>query len=130
MQNFPQRKDAWIRKQIIAPKGHVLVAFDYGQLEGCTAAMCSKDKVLVKALWEDYDIHMEWAEIDCQKYPAIGAVDKALRSRIKNKLVFPAIFGAANKSIASYLNAPEDVIDDLWMNFGKPLTGWLNGRMH
>jgi uracil-DNA glycosylase family 4 len=120
MQNFPQRHDAWIRKQIVAPKGHVLVAFDYGQLEGCTAAMCSKDKVLVKALWEDYDIHQEWAEKFTAKYPAAGPPD---RSRIKNKLVFPAIFGAQNKSIAGYLNAPEDVIDDLMNEFWKTFHG-------
>jgi uracil-DNA glycosylase family 4 len=120
MQNFPQRKDAWVRKQIVAPKGHVLVAFDYGQLEGCTAAMCSKDKVLVKALWEDYDIHQEWAEKFTAKYPAAGPPD---RSRIKNKLVFPAIFGAQNKSIAGYLNAPEDVIDDLMDEFWETFTG-------
>jgi uracil-DNA glycosylase family 4 len=120
MQNFPQRNDAWIRRQIVAPKGHVLVAFDYGQLEGCTAAMCSKDKVLVKALWEDYDIHQEWAEKFTAKYPAAGPPD---RSRIKNKLVFPAIFGAQNKSIAGYLGAPEDVIDDLMDEFWETFDG-------
>jgi len=120
MQNFPQRRDAWIRKQIVAPKGHLLVAFDYGQLEGCTAAMCSKDKVLVKALWEDYDIHQEWAEKFTARYPAAGPPN---RSRIKNKLVFPAIFGAQNKSIAGYLDAPEDVIEDLMDEFWETFDG-------
>lgn len=123
MQNFPQRKDSWIRKQIVAPKGHVFVAFDYGQLEGCTAAMCSKDKVLVKALWEDYDIHMEWAQKLAARYPEIGVADKALRARVKNKLVFPAIFGAKNSSIADYLKVPEDVIDDIMDSFWETFDG-------
>lgn len=126
MQNFPQRKDAWVRRQIIAPKGHMLVAFDYGQLEGCTAAMCSKDKVLVKALWEDYDIHMEWSHKLAAKYPAIGTVDKSLRSRVKNKLVFPAIFGAKNESIAGYLGIPQDPIDDLMEEFWRTFYGLKN----
>jgi len=129
MQNFPQRRDAWIRRQIVAPKGHTLVAFDYGQLEGCTAAMCSKDKVLVKALWEDYDIHQEWAEKYAAKYPAGGPPD---RSRIKNKLVFPAIFGAQNKSIAGYLGAPEEIIEDLMDEFWETFDGlaeWQDALM-
>lgn len=122
IQNFPQRNDAWIRKQIVAPKGHVLVAFDYGQLEGCTAAMCSKDKALVKALWEDYDIHQEWADKAAAKYKPLKEVKK-LRSFIKNKLVFPAIFGAANSSIAGYLNVPEHIIDDLMDEFWATFHG-------
>ncbi len=132
MQNFPQRRDAWVRKQIIAPKGHVLVAFDYGQLEGCTAAMCSKDKVLVKALWEDYDIHMEWTQKLAARHPEIGPADKALRSRVKNKLIFPAIFGAKNSSIADYLKVPEDVIDDLMDEFWETFDGlaeWQDALM-
>jgi DNA polymerase-1 len=134
MQNFPQRKDAWVRKQIIAPKGHVLVAFDYGQLEGCTAAMVSKDKVLVKSLWEDYDIHMEWAQKLAKKYPAIGLADANLRQQVKGKLVFAAFFGAANKSIASpaYLNVPEEIIDDLMDEFWETFDGlaeWQDALM-
>lgn len=130
MQNFPQRKDAWVREQIVAEDGHVLLAFDYGQLEGCTAAMCSKDKVLIKALWEDYDIHMEWAIKAAERYPAIinGSmkdpnVAKPFRSLIKNKLVFPAMFGAQDKSIAGYLNIPEDVVSDLMDEFWSTFHG-------
>jgi uracil-DNA glycosylase family 4 len=132
MQNFPQRKDSWIRKQIVAPKGHVFVALDYGQLEGCTAAMVSKDKVLVKALWEDYDIHMEWAQKLAARYSEIGVADKALRARVKNKLVFPAIFGAKNSSIADYLKVPEDVIDDIMDEFWETFDGlaeWQDALM-
>jgi uracil-DNA glycosylase family 4 len=132
MQNVPQRADAWVRNQIAAKKGHVLLAFDYGQLEACTAAMCSKDKVLIKALWEDYDIHMEWAQKTAHLYPEIIGgrkyltdkdVMKKFRSKIKNKLVFPAIFGAQNKSIAGYLDIPEEVIDKLMDEFWATFYG-------
>ena len=132
MQNFPQRNDAWVRNQVAAEDGHVLLAFDYGQLEACTAAMCSKDKVLVKALWEDYDIHLEWAQRTARQYPAIiggikninnKGVMKAFRSRIKNKLVFPAIFGAQNSSIAGYLGMPVEEIDKLMRAFWKEFYG-------
>ena len=141
MQNFPKRNDAWVRKIIKPPKNHIFLAFDYGQLEGCTAAMCSRDKVLVKALWEQYDIHMEWTEKLVKRYPLwLGGGEsltdkktaKRYRSVVKNKLVFPAIFGASNDSIASYLKIPDDVADDLMDEFWGTFTGlkrWQDGVM-
>lgn len=140
-QNWPMRKDAWVRRQIVAPKGHVIVAFDYGQLEACTAAICSRDKVLVKALWDDYDIHMEWTQRLVKRYPLLlGGTEslsdkptaKKYRSLVKNKLVFPAIFGAANNSIAGYLKTPEEVIDDLMDEFWSTFHGlkqWQDNLM-
>lgn len=140
-QNWPSRNDKWVRKQIVAPKGHVLLAFDYGQLEGCTGAMCSKDKTFVKALWEDYDMHMEWAQRAATLCPAyIGgshnmadkAVMKTFRSLIKNKMVFPAFFGAAKESVAGYLagatgvEAPKRVIDKLFDEFWRDFRGTYN----
>ena len=134
-QNWPSRNDKWVRKQIVAAKNHVLVAFDYGQLEACTAAMCTKDKVLVKALWEDYDIHMSWAERVAKVYPqAIGgkanASDKTImkkfRGLIKNKLVFPVIFGASNASVAGYLNMPQDIVDGIMQEFWQEFYGLAN----
>jgi DNA polymerase I-like protein with 3'-5' exonuclease and polymerase domains len=122
----------------VAPKGHVLVAFDYGQLEGCTGAMCSKDKVFVKALWEDYDMHMVWAERTAKLWPAyIGGahnytdknVMEKFRGLIKNKMVFPAFFGAASTSIAGYLTsatgveAPKHVIEKLFNDFWSEFSG-------
>jgi DNA polymerase-1 len=119
-----------VRKQIVAEPGHVLVAFDYGQLEACTAAMCTKDKVLVKALWEDYDIHMEWSQKAAKIYPPFierfgtdaGGFKKA-RSVIKNKLVFPVIFGASNASVAGYLDMPQDPVDKLMAEFWRTFDG-------
>jgi len=137
-QNWPSRNDKWVREQVVAEKGHVLLAFDYGQLEGCTGAMCSKDKTFVKALWEDYDMHMEWAQRAAKLWPAyIGGSHmyddkttmKTFRGLIKNKLVFPAFFGAAKESIAGYLSAatgveaPKHVIEKLFNDFWKDFSG-------
>lgn len=124
-QNWPQRADSWVRAQVEAPEGHVILALDYGQLEGCTAAMCSKDKVLVKALWDDYDIHMEWAQKLAKRYPDSlqGVNMDKFRSRVKNKLVFPAIFGAKNSSIAEYLSIPIEPVDDLMEEFWATFNG-------
>lgn len=140
-QNWPSRNDKWVRRQVTAPKGHLLVAFDYGQLEACTAAMCTKDRVLVQALWDDYDIHMEWAVKAAHRYPdAIDGLDnlndkkimKAFRSLVKNKLVFPAMFGATNKSVAEYLRMPIEpvnkLMDEFWATFSG-LHRWQKGLM-
>jgi uracil-DNA glycosylase family 4 len=138
-QNFPQRSDSWVRKQIIAPPGHKIIAADYGQLEACSGAMCSRDPYLVKVLWEDYDTHMFWSEVlnkvlikHYGKEKAIEIIGdfsdpkiaKKIRSRIKNKLVFPAFFGAQNKSIAGYLNLDLTVIDDVMKQFWKTFAGF------
>lgn len=137
-QNWPKRNDEWVRKQQVPPKGHVFVSFDYGQLEGCTGAMCSKDKVFIKALWEDYDMHMEWAQRAAFLHPAyIGgkhmltdkATMKTFRGLVKNKLVFPAFFGAAEDSVAGYLTnatgveAPKAIIKQLFTEFWKYFNG-------
>lgn len=134
-QNWSKRNDEWVREQVAPAKGCKLVAFDYGQLEACTAAMCTKDKVLVKSLWEDYDIHAEWSQKAARLYPtAIGglenitdkAVMKKFRSIIKNKLVFPAMFGASNQSVAGYLDMPIEPVDKLMNEFWDTFHGLHN----
>lgn len=148
LQNFPKRgADVWVRSQIVPPPGHLLVAVDYGQLEACTGAMCSKDKYLVKALWEDYDTHAEWARKTALKEPAlIGGkanlenkdVMKKFRSLIKNKLVFPSFFGASNQSVRGYLHnatgfdveqcVVDALMDEFWSTFSG-MDSWQKRTM-
>lgn len=137
LQNWPHRTDSWLREQIVAEQikegfagKHYIVAADYGQLEACTAAMCSKDPVLVKALWEDTDVHMQWAGRLAVLCPdRVGgdfnspSVAKSFRSLVKNKLVFPAIFGATNSSIAEYLTLDQRYIDELMVEFWDVFDG-------
>ncbi len=141
-QNWPKRNDAWVRQQVVPDKGHVFLAFDYGQLEGCTSAICSGDKVMIKALWENYDFHMEWAHKLAGLYPQVvggsysamkdAKVAKKLRGIAKNKLVFPAIFGAQDNSIHGYLmnatgvDIPESVINKLMNEFWTTFSGLRN----
>jgi len=130
MQNFPHRSDAWVREQIVAYKDCAIVAADYGQLEMCGAAMCSADPYLVKVLWDDYDTHMDWASklaVLCPERVGGDFSDpklaKAFRSLVKNKLVFPAIYGATNNSIAGYLNIDVSYIDTLMDEFWDTFKG-------
>lgn len=141
LQNYPKRADAWVRKLVVPPPGHVFIAIDYGQLEACTGAMCSKDKFLTKALWEDYDIHAEWSRRTALMYPAFVGGKKGLddkdtmkkfRALIKNKLVFPAFFGASPQSVRSYLvnatgvDVDQRIIDKLFDNFWSYFNGVAN----
>jgi DNA polymerase-1 len=130
MQNFPQRADAWVREQVTAGKGHYIVAADFGQLEACTAAMCTKDPVLVNSLWDEYDIHYFWASKLAKLAPErVGGdfndpeVSDNFRSLVKNKLTFPAIYGAQNSSIAGYLSVSESIIDKLMKEFWETFCG-------
>lgn len=129
LQNWPKREDNWARKPVVPPPKHLLVAIDYGQLEACTGAMCSKDNHLVESLWADYDIHKDWAITFQGLYPTetIDLGLKKLRSLIKNKLVFPAFFGATAESITGYLSSAlgfevdlgkvERLLDKFWDKF-------------
>jgi len=147
LQNYPKRHDAWVRQLIVPPQGQVMVAIDYGQLEGCTGAMCSKDTYLCKALWDDYDLHMDWAKLIAREKPAVvGGRDylndkdamKQWRSLVKNKLVFPAFYGANADSIAGYLNNAtglefsEQYVDRVLDRFWHVLSGmksWQDNLM-
>lgn len=141
LQNYPKRKDAWVRNQVKARKKQVVVAVDYGQLEACTGAMCSRDRYLTKALWHDYDIHMEWAQkfahdepglIGGKKFLKDPVVMKNFRSLIKNKMVFPAFFGAANESVHGYLvtatgfDVSQKIVDKRMDEFWSTFNGMAN----
>lgn len=129
-QNWPVRKDGWIRKCVVAPKGHVLLKVDYGQIEARVIGMMSKDPVWVKALWEKHDVHMDWARKLAHAYPRrIGGkqyltdktVMKTFRTDIKNQWTFPLFYGCMLKSAAEYLSIPEFVLkpyyDEFWDEF-------------
>jgi len=139
MQNFPQRNDSWVREEIEAQEGYVIVACDYSQLEMCAAGMCTKDKVLVKYLWEDYDSHYFWASRLAELCPErVGGdfndpkIAKKLRSEVKNLLVFPAIYGSSNGSMAEGLGVDIKIINELMSEYWGTFTGikqWQNNLL-
>ncbi len=131
-QNFPSRKDRSIRSQIVAPKGHVMVAADYGQIEARVLAMDSGDEFLIKAFREDYDIHIEWARRLAEIHPQrIGGrrylddkdVMKRFRSDVKNQFVFPLFYGAWVGSVSKNSDIPIGKIDKVASEFWETFTG-------
>lgn len=129
-QNYPKRKNADIREQIKAEEGWWLLSVDYGQIEYRVIAMLSKDRAVVQALWENYDVHMEWFEKIAYRYPVwVGGkkfikdpdIRKQFRNKAKNEWVFPLFFGASFNSVAKYLgidpNILRPVYDEFWDTF-------------
>lgn len=126
-QNWPKRNDKQVRSQIRPRANQRVVSFDYGQIQARNVAMESKDAALVKAFWDRYDIHADWAERIVRAYPRwIDGGVKALkdketlskyRNQAKNRMVFPAFFGARFKKIAKELGIPEAIAQDLLEQF-------------
>lgn len=134
LQNFPKRDDEIkeVRKQIKAPPGCVVLAVDFGQIEARVIAMFTKDKAFCKALWENYDVHMEWAERLARAYPKrVGGkknfgdkkVMKDFRTDIKNQWTFPLFFGASLQSAAGYLDIPEEILSPEYNRFWDVFAG-------
>jgi uracil-DNA glycosylase family 4 len=125
MQNFPKRKDAWIRTIVVPPEGHVLASFDYGQIEYRVLGIAADDKYIKQTLRDRYDVHLDWAErvakADSGVYRTFGKDIKKLRTEIKNTWVFPAFYGAHADYIARMLNmnlrACRKLFDVFWEEF-------------
>ncbi len=110
----------------------VFAAFDFGQLEARVIAMFSQDKTFVKALWERYDVHYEWARRIALAYPnRIGgrknlddkAVMKTFRNDVKNQFVFPLFFGATLYKSADVLSVPPDILKPVYEEFWSTFAG-------
>lgn len=134
LQNFPKRnaEAVEVRKQVAAPPGCVVLSIDLGQIEARIIAIFTKDKHFVKALWERYDIHMEWTERLAHAYPArIGGkkfltdkkVMKTFRTDVKNQWTFPLFFGARLESASGYLKIPPEVLKPIYNEFWRQFAG-------
>lgn len=145
MQNFPKRKNKEVRIIIRAPEGHWMVCIDYGQIEARVIGVASQDVFLIKALWEDYDIHTEWAEriAHCDKrwWDRVAAnigidpkdtkkVKKALRQDSKNMWVFPLFFGSSLNSVSQSLQIDKNKLSPVYDEFWRTFSGvkeWQEG---
>jgi len=91
-QNIPKDKDMDFRACIVADEGHVLIGYDYSQIELRILAHFSQDFRLMKAYQEKQDIHQITAD-------ACGI------SRDKAKTVnFGIIYGMKNKTLGKRIN--------------------------
>lgn len=128
MTNLPERgagKDC--KRPMIAPPGWEWSAFDYKSIEARVFAIVTGDKAFTKALWKNYDVHMEWAQKIAGLFPDVlrrhdGEI-KQLRSAIKNQLVFPWFFGAGLPSVAKSLGVDEDQLKPVREEFRLTFKG-------
>lgn len=129
-QNFPKRdaETKEVRSSVEAPPGCLILSFDYGQIEMRVIAMATKDKRFCQALWEDYDVHAEWARRLALAWPdLIGGkknindkkIMKNFRGGIKTSWTFALVYGATLKSTCGRLGAPEHAIRPLYNLFWK-----------
>ncbi len=133
-QQWPKREEdaRELRLVVQAREGEVILAFDYGQIEGRVAAMFTKDKRYCDMLWGGYDIHQDWTERIAYAYPQrIGGKKylkdkkalKTFRTDIKNQWTFPLIYGAKLESVAGYLGIPVPIIRPLFTTFWEEFEG-------
>jgi len=117
-----------------------IVAFDFAGIQARNVAQESKDKALVSAFWDNYDIHASWAKraaelhrpwvIEGMKlFNSDKSVFTKYRQISKNKFVFPSFFGAYPKSISGGMEIPERIAqrlqDEFWEEF-PDIHKWQN----
>lgn len=125
LQNFPKVENIEIRNIICAPKDHLIVSFDYAQLEARVLAMASRDKVFCQAIWEGSDTHYRWTDKIIEQCPDVleknGITRKELRDDNKSNWTFAIFYGSMLESIVSYYNKtygiPESTIQSLYYEF-------------
>lgn len=144
-QNWPKREHKEIRTCVKVRRKWKLCSFDYGQIQARNVAMESKDKALVKAFWDRYDIHSDWTErvikidptwmddkggeaaVRASKGKGKDDLWKYYRDRTKNEFVFPSFFGAQPPKLALGLQIPEAktirLAKTFWQMFPS-IKGW------
>lgn len=135
LQNWPIRtkEGKKVRRQI---RKKVVASFDMGQIDARLIACASRDKSYCTALWEDNDIHMEWAERIAYHHPAFVGGKKFLKDKdvmkafrgnqVKNTWVFALFYGAALATTAMRFGVDESVLrplyDKFWYQFADVKT--------
>lgn len=114
----------------------IFVSIDYAGIEARMCACASQDPYLINAYWKDYDIHAYWGKEvlklepdNIEKFPceSCDAEDpkafKLYRNFVKNKFVFPLMFGSSIKSVRSDMRIDESTADELgkqyWRDFRR-----------
>lgn len=127
-QNWPKRDEERkeVRSQISHPDQTMyIVSIDYAGIQARNVAMESRDKKLIEAFWNNYDIHSEWRETIAKRYPKWipkaklqdKEAMKHYRHLSKNKFVFPTFFGAQAYTLSEGLGIPRDICEDLRAEF-------------
>jgi uracil-DNA glycosylase family 4 len=128
IQNFPKHDEELkeVRSQVKSSDPNiVVVSFDYAGIQARNVAMESKDERLVKAFWNNYDVHADWRDRIVKKYPkwipkqklSDPKAMKHFRQEAKNKFVFPTFFGAQAHNTSEGLGIPKNICEELLEEF-------------
>jgi uracil-DNA glycosylase family 4 len=131
LQNIPIRtaEGRNVRRQF---ESEIVASFDYGQIDARIIACGSRDPSYCKALWENYDIHAEWARRLALKVPSLIGGKKFLddkevfgdfRNKVKSAWVFALFYGAALRTTAGRFGVEESDIKDLYELFWQTFEG-------
>jgi uracil-DNA glycosylase family 4 len=143
IQNFPKHTHREVRRQVVPPKGYILVAIDYGQLEARMFAMACRDRNFINDILNNIDIHTRYLERALVLYPEYPEVilkvtgcspekiRKEGRQLIKNGFVFATLYGAQPKTATKYSHLPvhiaERLGDMLWCDY-PDAKKWIDGQ--
>jgi DNA polymerase I len=136
------------RKKILRDQ-YVMVSIDYAGIEARAAAWASRDDSLVDSYWTSFDIHNYWSKWilkrepgNIKKFPndyghdaAVPESFKLYRNWVKNKTVFPLLFGSSINSVRHDQKIGKDLAYELsdayWAKFSG-VKEWHNdmGRFY
>ncbi|MDE2426269.1 MAG: hypothetical protein KGO96_10235 [Elusimicrobia bacterium] len=132
IQNQPVRsaEGKKVRRQV---KSKIVASLDAGQIDARMIACGSRDKTYVRALFEDYDIHAEWARRLALRHPDFiggkknlsdpGVMGKFRSNQVKNTWVFALFYGASLRTTAGRFGVDESVLkpeyEEFWRQFSN-----------
>ncbi len=105
----PTKRLPNVRRQLVAPPGRAIVAFDYEQLEARLMAVQSGDKFLCRIFAEGKDIHYEFALLP---FPQIATMTKGSEAYTKlrnltKRFEYGAIYGGSDDTVHKAVAADE-----------------------
>lgn len=126
IQQIPKRKAAYVRKIFVPGHDKVFVAMDYAQLEVRVLACVCKDPNLIDYLFNNKDIHLEWAHYIIKRDPhALSRYAQkfkmaedhpklipAIRGEMKSGFVFLSFYGGSAKKCAKMMGVSLDIAEE------------------
>lgn len=144
IQNDPKRRHKEIRRRIQAPRGHILLAADMGQIDARIYGCATKDHNLITSFIEDEDIHSYWRDQALDLYPDYlerlarktnetkeEKILKGARDIIKSDFVFATFYGSQPEACADRTGIPLPLAKRLTEKFWKrypSARSWVKGQ--